>query len=34
VKDPCSGVTGTCTSIPNVEEVHHFNFYFSLGQTF
>ena len=34
VKDPCSGVTGTCTAVPNVEQVRHFNFYFSLGQTF
>jgi outer membrane protein assembly factor BamA len=34
VKAPCAGVTGTCTAIPHVEQVRHFNFYFSIGQTF
>ena len=34
VKDPCAGVTGTCTAIPHVEQVRHFNLFFSIGQTF
>jgi outer membrane protein assembly complex protein YaeT len=33
VKDPCAGLTD-CTAIPHVEEVKHFNFFFSIGQTF
>jgi outer membrane protein insertion porin family len=35
IKDPCAGVVGTCTAgAPSVEQVRHFNFYFSIGQTF
>jgi outer membrane protein assembly factor BamA len=36
VKDPCAGVTdpSTCTAVPHVEQVRHFNFFFSIGQTF
>ncbi len=34
VKDPCSGITSGCTAVPHVEQVRHFNFYFSIGQTF
>ena len=34
VKAPCAGVTGTCTALPQVEQVRHFNFFFSIGQTF
>lgn len=36
VKAPCAGVTdpSTCTAVPHVEQVRHFNFFFSIGQTF
>ncbi|HVJ05557.1 MAG TPA: outer membrane protein assembly factor BamA [Candidatus Saccharimonadales bacterium] len=34
VKDPCNGITSGCTAVPHVEQVRHFNFYFSIGQTF
>ena len=36
VKDPCAGVTqpSTCTAVPHFEQVRHFNFFFSIGQTF
>jgi hypothetical protein len=34
VKDPCAGVATGCTAVPQVEQVRHFNFYFSIGQTF
>jgi outer membrane protein assembly factor BamA len=34
VKAPCAGVTGSCFAQANVEEVRHFNFFFSIGQTF
>jgi outer membrane protein assembly complex protein YaeT len=33
VKDPCSEVAD-CTAVPHYEQVRHFNFYFSIGQTF
>jgi len=33
VKDPCGGLTD-CTAVPHYEQVHHFNFFFSIGQTF
>jgi outer membrane protein assembly complex protein YaeT len=34
VKAPCAGVTGVCTALPQVEVGRHFNFFFSIGQTF
>jgi outer membrane protein assembly factor BamA len=35
VDTPCAGVTTTpCNSTPYVERVRHFNFFFSIGQTF
>jgi len=38
VKDPCSNVVSTakrpCTLQPHFEQLRHFNFYFSIGQTF
>jgi outer membrane protein insertion porin family len=36
VKQPCLGVTPPCPSDPAgfVDQVHHFNFFFSIGQTF
>lgn len=33
VKAPCSGLTD-CSAVPRWEQVRHFNFYFSIGQTF
>jgi outer membrane protein assembly complex protein YaeT len=33
IKDPCSDVAD-CTAVPHSEQVRHFNFYFSIGQTF
>jgi len=34
VKAPCAGVTGVCTAVPQAEVGRHFNFFFSIGQTF
>jgi outer membrane protein assembly complex protein YaeT len=35
VKSPCGGVTSTtCNPTPYSQQVRHFNFYFSIGQTF
>jgi outer membrane protein insertion porin family len=38
VNDPCAGVVATptrpCTAVPHSEQLHHFNFFFSIGQTF
>jgi outer membrane protein insertion porin family len=34
VQTPCAGLPPTCTTQPFSEQVRHFNFYFSIGQTF
>jgi outer membrane protein insertion porin family len=33
IKDPCADLAN-CTAVPHFEQVRHFNFYFSIGQTF
>lgn len=33
IKDPCAGLT-SCSAVAHSEQVRHFNFYFSIGQTF
>jgi len=33
VNNPCLNVT-PCTAVTHTEQLHHFNFYFSIGQTF
>lgn len=33
VKDPCGGLIN-CTAVPRVEQLRHFNYFFSIGQTF
>jgi len=34
VDTPCAGVTTPCSTEPYAERVRHFNFFFSIGQTF
>ena len=34
VDSPCAGVTTPCTTQAYAERVRHFNFFFSIGQTF
>jgi outer membrane protein insertion porin family len=34
VDTPCAGQPATCTAQPYAEQVRHFNFFFSIGQTF
>jgi outer membrane protein assembly complex protein YaeT len=33
VRNPCANVN-PCTAVPHYDQVHHFNFFFSIGQTF